>query len=212
MTKECKLGQWSLILGDGTKFIGCKDYFGIGPADDPAIFWATAEDGHAQVFRASFGTNGKCRFDYFGGTFEIAFDLTGVEDFNIMSAEERQDWQKYTDAVGPNDPCNIIGQWDVSWIDSITQDQFERFLSDIKDPDLYACLMECVPPINPPSKPWSYGYEQPSRSVGIPIIPVQGDAGFAFITDWLEGKRSLPKAKVFEATWKLSEPVRNLKL
>lgn len=199
MDDGCKRGNWKFALGDKEKFIACKDYAGIGPAGYAAKFWATATDGHAQVFRNPLSFPEKCRFVYFGGTFEIAFDVVGVADLNVISTEEKTYLDGLDANLGVDRPCQIFGQKDVSWIESITAEQFDQFILDVLDPALYRCLTECVPPINPPDKPWSYGYEKPSRKFEPLSIPLSGDAGFSFIADWLAGKILMPRSAVVES-------------
>jgi hypothetical protein len=206
MSEGCKRGDWNFVLGDGKRFIGCQDYLGIGFAGNAAEFWATAADGHAQVFRNPIGSSGICRFVYFGGTFEIAYDVVGVFDLNVMSQAQKSHWTKVQAARAPDHPCEIYGRRNESWIETIRPDQFDRFRSDIQDPALYQCLTECVPPINPASKPWGYGYEQPSRRFEPLIVPLTGETGFSFITDWLAGRALLPKAAAFELIQRLSPP------
>lgn len=204
----CKRGDWNFVLGDGAQFIACQDYLGIGPAGYAAEFWATATDGHAQVFRNPIGSSGTCRFVYFGGTFEIAYDVVGVFDLNAMSQAQKIHWTRVQVERATDHPCEIYGRRNASWIDAITPDQFDRFLSDIQDPELYQCLTECVPTIDPPSNPWGYGNEQPSRCFGPLIVPRTDETGFSFVHDWLAGKAPLPKAATFESRLRLSRPAK----
>lgn len=202
----CKRGDWNFVLGDGKQFIACQDYLDIGPAGYTAKFWATATDGHAQVFRNPIGCSGMCQFVYFGGTFEIAYDVVGVFDLNVMSQAQKIHWTKVQAERAPDHPCEIYGRRSASWIDAITPNQFDRFLSDIQYPALYQCLTECVPPTDPPSSPSGYGNEQPSRYFGRLIVPRTDETGFSFVHDWLEGKAPLQKVAAFEARLRLSRP------
>ncbi len=139
MTDECQRGRWNFVRGDGKKFVACQDYLGIGVPGEAAEFWATSEDGHAQVFRGPITYSGICQFHYFGESFEIAFEVLGVVDLNLMSPEERKLWIEINDPFGAEYSCKIFEKQNASWIEAITQKQFEQFLADIKDPDLYMC-------------------------------------------------------------------------
>ena len=140
MEDKCIKGNWIFCADLSSDFQErtSKDTFRYG--NKPVNrFWAEKADG-VRVSRIAAGYHGRNQFFYYTPHFCIGYSIS-----LMFYRDEQSDRDIKSGKISIPESDSALANPEETWVDHMTMEEFETFLDDVVDPNLYGCLFDCVP-------------------------------------------------------------------
>ncbi len=139
----CRRGKWRFCFDPSAPILAYPDEYKVETShfvnQHLAPFWVENGNG-ARVSRTPVGPWGNITFCYFTEDFCIGINpsITTTDSYEDVRLIERGK------AAMP-DCVTILHSSRDTWVNTMTEDQYESFLDDVSDLDLYFSLFDCTP-------------------------------------------------------------------
>ncbi len=135
----CMKGKWTFRVASSKDREPALNDAAVAWAVPVSPFWAEGRPG-VRVFRTPYGQTGRVTMRYETKDFCIGFFTLLT---NTDNPAEMENLAKGTPATAEN--LTIFFEGSGTWVARMTSAQFQAFIDDVSDINLYRCLFECVP-------------------------------------------------------------------